>query len=192
MDWHIVIIRGWLSTMIIYTTKQMIGEFGEKETNSKIHHFKCKPEKSIERDLKNLIVKSDTERNTATHFILDDGNGHKILAFFTLKFDRIEKTLLGGTIFDTGSDDKFKSAYYIVFLARDDDAPKANLRGNNLLDAAIEQIDHTRNKVGGINIVMIDACKEKVCKIYEEYGFTKIPAIGEAKSMTHFFLKLGK
>lgn len=168
----------------------MIEEFGEGKTRDKIHRFKCNPEKSIERDLKNRIVKSDQDRNTITHFILDDSNGHKILAFFTLKFDRIEKSLLGETIFDIDSDDRFKPVYYIVFLARDDNAPRTDLNGNNLLDAAIEQIDHTRNKVGGINIVMIDACKEKVCKIYEEYGFRKIPAIGEAKSMTHFFLKL--
>ncbi len=178
--------------MIIYTTKQMVEEFGEKETDNKIRRFKCNPEKSIERELKNRIVKSDKDRNTTTHFILDDANGYKILAFFTLKFDRIEKTLLGETIFDIDSDDKFKSVYYIVFLARDDDAPRVNLRGNNLLDAAIEQIDHTRNRVGGINIVMIDACKEKVCEIYEEYGFTKIPAIGEVNQITHFFLKLEK
>ena len=99
---------------------------------------------------------------------------------------------MGDTIFDYESDDKFKSVYYIVFLARDDDAPRVNLCGSDLLDAAIEQIDHTRNRVGGINIVMIDACKEKVCKIYEEYGFTKIPAIGEVNLITHFFLKLEK
>ena len=170
----------------------MIEEFGEAETNNKIHRFKCKLEKSIERDLKNRIVKSDTDRNTITHFILDEGNKHKILAFFTLKFDRIEKSLLGDTIFDIGSDDKFKSVYYIIFLARDDDAPRVNLNGNRLLDTAIEQIDHTRNKVGGINVVMIDACKEKVCNIYERYGFTKIPAIEEGKAITHFFLKLKK
>lgn len=170
----------------------MIEEFGEGETKSKIHRFKCNPEKSIEMELKNRIVTSDKDRNTITHYILDEGNRHKILAFFTLKFDRIEKSLLGDTILDSVSDDKFKSVYYIVFLARDDNAPKVNLNGNDLLDAAIEQIDHTRNKVGGINIVMIDACKEKVCRIYEEYGFTKIPAIGEGKSITHFFLKLGK
>jgi len=178
--------------MIIYTTNQMIEEFGEGETNNKIHRFKCNPEKVIERELKNRVVKSDKDRNTMTHFILDDGNSHRILAFFTLKFDRIEKSLLGDTIFDIDSDDKFKSVYYIVFLARDDNTPRVELNGNKLLDAAIEQIDHTRNKVGGINIVMIDACKEKVCKIYEKYGFTKIPAIGEVKSMTHLFLKLGK
>ncbi len=170
----------------------MIEEFGERETNNKIHRFKCNSEKIIERELKNRIVKSDEDRNTITHFILDDGNGHKILAFFTLKFDRFEKKLLGYTIFDPGSDDKFESVYNIVFLARDDDAPRVNLNGNDLLDAAIEQIDHTRNKVGGINIVMIDTCKEKVCKIYEEYGFTRVPAIGEVKPMTHLFLKLRK
>ena len=57
--------------MIIYTTKQMVEEFGEKETNNKIFRFKCKPEKIIEKELKNLIVKSDLDRNTTTHFILD-------------------------------------------------------------------------------------------------------------------------
>ena len=176
--------------MIIFTTKQMIEEFGEDETNNKIFRFKCKLEKSIESELKNRIVKSDKDRNTITHFILDDNDNYKILAFFTLKFNRIEKSLLGHTILDS-PDDRFKSVYYIVFLARDDNAPKAELDGNKLLDAAIEQIDHTRNKVGGINIVMIDSCKEKVCKIYEKYGFTKIPAIDEVQPMTHLFLKLG-
>lgn len=171
----------------------MIDEFGENETNNKIFLFKCKPEKIIETELKNRIVQSDKDRNTTTHFILDDENDHKILAFFTLKFDRIEKTLLGDTVFDGESDDKFKSAYYIVFLARDDKAPKVNLCGNDLLDAAIEQIDDTRDIVGGVNVVLIDAytSKEKVCNIYENYGFTKIPAIGDTvNTMTHFFLKL--
>jgi hypothetical protein len=179
--------------MKIYTTKEMFEEFGEREASNKIHRFKCKPEKGIESELKNRIVTSDKGRNTTTHFILDENNGYKILAFFTLKFDRIEATLLGESVFDRESDDKFKSVYYIVYLARDDDAPKDNLRGNNLLDAAIEQIDESRNIVGGVNVVMIDAytSKEKVCRIYEEYGFTKIPAIGdEVNTMTHFFLKL--
>jgi len=168
----------------------MIEEFGEKETFNKIHRFKCNIEKDIEKELKTRIVNSDNQRNTITHFILDDKNGYKILAFFTLKFRKIEKTLLGSTIFDPESDDKFTPVYYIVFLVRDDFAPKDNLHGTNLLDFAIEQIDHTRNKVGGINIVMIDACREKVCNIYEEYGFSKIPAIGETNKNTHFFLKL--
>lgn len=181
--------------MIIYTTKQMIEEFGEKGTHDKIFRFKCKIEKIIETELKNRIVQSDKDRNTTTHFILDDKNDHKILAFFTLKFDRIDKTLLGETVLDGESDDKFKSVYYIVFLARDDNTPKVNLCGNDLLDAAIEQIDNARDIVGGINVVLIDAytSKEKVCKIYEKYGFFKIPAIGEnVNTMTHFFLKLEK
>lgn len=94
---------------------------------------------------------------------------------------------------DGDSDDKFTSAYYIVFLARDDDANKDNLHGNNILDTAIEQIDDARNIVGGVNVVLIDAytSKEKICRIYEEYDFTKIPAIGDkVKTMTHFFMKL--
>ena len=184
--------------MIIYTTKEMINEFGVNETNSKIHRFKCKPEKIIENELKYRIVKSDQDRNTTTHFILDEKNNYKSLAFFTLKFDRIEKSLLGDTILENDSDDKFNSTYYIVFLARDDTvagANKDNLRGKDILDAAIEQIDDVRNKVGGVNIVLIDAytSKEKVCKIYEEYGFTKIPAIGDkVNPMTHFFMKLSR
>lgn len=168
----------------------MIEEFGEIETNNKIYHFQCNREKDIETELKNRIVTSDNNRNTMTHYILDENESHKILAFFTLKFDRIEKKLLGHTVFDADSDDKFKSVYYIVFLARDDNAPKDNLNGNDLLDAAIEQIDHARNKVGGINIVMIDSCKEKIYRIYEKYGFTKIHTIEEEKPMTHLFLKL--
>jgi hypothetical protein len=182
--------------MIIFTTKQMIEDFGNEVTNNKIYRFRCKLEKKIEIDLKNRIVKSDLDRNTVTYFILDDINEHKILAFFTLKFGKIESSLLGETVLENESDDKFKSAYYIVFLARDDNvdvANKANLRGPDILNAAIEQIDDVRNKVGGVNVVLIDAytSKEKVCNIYERYGFTKIPPIGDrANLLTHFFMKL--
>lgn len=42
--------------MIIYTTKEMIEEFGEKETDSRIYRFKCKREKNIESELKHRIV----------------------------------------------------------------------------------------------------------------------------------------
>ena len=116
--------------MKIYTTKQMIEEFDESKTRDKIHRFKCNPEKSIERDLRNRIVKSDQDRNSITHYILNDSNGHKIMVFFTLKFDRIEKSYWVRTIFaltDAGS-----NQFIILFIFARDEMHQEHLKEINL------------------------------------------------------------
>ena len=155
---------------------------GENVVQSILSDFSCKKNKGVEDFLKYNAVEFSKKHQSVTYLVLDKDD-LAVLGYFTLALKPItidamkfSKTTLKkiARVSKLSEDQEQYSlaAYLIAQLGKNFSGDLAKrISGNDLLDAALEEVRDLQNRVGGMVCFLEAENHEKLLRFYTDYGF---------------------
>jgi hypothetical protein len=159
---------------ITFALKDMLKEYGDEKVKELLYSFSCSKNKQVEMFLKNSSILFEKKNKSRTYLIFEN-NSYKFLAYYTLtistvKIKQASKKLLQKL---DGISRENKEVYpvYLIGQLGKNDAYWNRIKGDYILEEAIDAINSASSIVGGRIILIETQNNENLKKFYERNKF---------------------